>query len=96
MGPIPGVVLLEKLMDQYKCPEQGPDKAHQLLGKIPHGCFLGVTQLCIPKCQGFGLCSRGLGTFPKDPVHISLKADSNPGEVSCDTLKRKAAYKEGW
>ena len=59
VGPIPGVMLLKKLMDKYKCPEHlipGPPKnteeVHQLPDECkPHGGFLGVAQ-----CHGISTC----------------------------------------
>ena len=96
----------KKSMNKYKCPkhlEPAPPKnleeAHQLLDKcetpwmLP-GCY---SMSHTPTCQDSGFRSRGLGTFPNRPVHITpLKANSNPGEASWDTLEKKAAtYEEG-
>ena len=92
-------------MDTYKGPEHlvpAPPKnlgeAHQLFDKCktPRVLTRYDSVSCMPTCQDSGLCSRGLGTCPKDLVHITLlKADSDPREVSWDTLEKKAAtYKE--
>ena len=50
----------------------------------------------LPTCHEPGLCARGPGAFPKDPVRITLGEEApSPREVSQDTLGKKAAtYRE--
>jgi len=106
VGSIAWCGVAKKLMNRYKCPEhlapappKNLEEAHQLLDNCKSPWMLPgyYSVSCTPTCQDSGLCSRGLGTFPNHPVHITLlKADSHPGEVSWDTLEKKAAtYEEG-
>ena len=104
-GLIPGVMLLKKneqininvlnIGCQAESPKN-PEKVHQLFK--PHGRFLDVIQCHVYQhAKALVSHSRGPGAFPKDPVHITwVEGDLNHGEVSWDTLKKKAAtYEEG-
>ena len=80
-------------------PPKNPEKIDQVFDKFKtRGNFLGVAQ-CHAYQYGKTLVlhSRGLGDFPRDPVHITLlEAKPNPREVSWGIQEGKAAsYKEG-
>lgn len=100
--PNPWCDVAKKIMDKYKCPEhlvpmppKNPEKIDQVFDKFKTlGNFLGVAQ-CHAYQYGKTLVlhSRGLGDFPKDPVHITLlEAKPNPREVVLGHSGRESSH----